>query len=80
MRIFAATIVLLLLVLPNPASAKTDRTVGHAFERVWPTAIRHLRVDEGFKLVETGHDIHHTPSGNQQKFAYFRFRFMAEAG
>jgi len=35
---------------------------------------------QGFKLVETGHDIHHTPSGNQQKFAYFRFRFMAEAG
>jgi SAM-dependent methyltransferase len=32
----------------------------------------------GFKLVETGHKIHHTPAGNQQKFAYFRFRFMAE--
>ena len=35
---------------------------------------------QGFKLVETGQDIHHTPAGNQQKFAYFRFRFMAEAG
>ena len=35
---------------------------------------------EGFSLVETGHDIHHTPTGNQQKFAYFRFRFTAEAG
>ena len=32
----------------------------------------------GFKLVETGHEVHHAPAGNQQKFAYFRFRFMAE--
>ncbi len=27
----------------------------------------------GFELVETGHEIHHTPAGKQQKFAYFRF-------
>jgi len=26
----------------------------------------------GFKLVETGHETHLTPAGNQQKFAYFR--------
>lgn len=32
----------------------------------------------GFKLVETGHETHHTPAGNQQKFAYFHFRTMAE--
>lgn len=32
----------------------------------------------GFELVETGHNIHHTPSGNQQKFAFFHFRYMAE--
>ena len=32
----------------------------------------------GFKLVESGHQIHHTPAGKQQKFAYFRFRFIAE--
>jgi len=32
----------------------------------------------GFKLIETGHQVHHTPAGNQQKFAYFRFRYMAE--
>jgi SAM-dependent methyltransferase len=31
-----------------------------------------------FELVETGHEMHHTPAGNQQKFAYFHFRFMAE--
>ena len=28
---------------------------------------------EGFELVETGHETHDTPTGNQQKFAYFRF-------
>lgn len=27
----------------------------------------------GFELVETGHEMHITPTGNQQKFAYFRF-------
>jgi len=27
----------------------------------------------GFELQETGFDIHLTPAGNQQKFAYFRF-------
>jgi len=35
---------------------------------------------QGFELIETGHEIHHTPAGSQQKFAYFRFRFMAKAG
>jgi len=27
----------------------------------------------GFELVETGFDVHLTPAGNPQKFAYFRF-------
>ena len=27
----------------------------------------------GFELVETGYEMHITPTGNQQKFAYFRF-------
>ncbi len=31
---------------------------------------------EGFELEETGHEVHLTPAGNQQKFAYFRFRYM----
>jgi len=33
----------------------------------------------GFKLVETGHEVHHTPAGDQQKFAYFHFRAIAES-
>jgi len=28
----------------------------------------------GFSLVEAGEEMHRTPSGRQQKFAYFRFR------
>lgn len=28
----------------------------------------------GFELVETGYEIHQTPAGKQQKFAYFRFQ------
>ena len=27
----------------------------------------------GFELVETGHEVHITPSGNEQKFMYFRY-------
>ena len=33
----------------------------------------------GFELEETGHEIHITPAGGQQKFAYFRFTFTPEA-
>jgi len=32
----------------------------------------------GFKLIETGHEVHHKPGGGQQKFAYFHFRAPAE--
>ena len=32
-----------------------------------------LEFGPGFELVETGFDVHLTPAGNQQKFAYFRF-------
>ena len=28
----------------------------------------------GFVLLETGHQVHVTPAGNEQKFAYFRFQ------
>ena len=32
----------------------------------------------GFELVETGHEIHKTPLGGQQKFAYFHFTYAPE--
>jgi hypothetical protein len=28
---------------------------------------------KGFVLLESGHETHLTPAGNQQKFAYFRY-------
>jgi len=38
-----------------------------------------VELGPGFKLVETGHEVHHTPAGNQQKFAYFHLRAPEEA-
>ena len=32
----------------------------------------------GFGLIESGFDVHLTPAGNQQKFAYFRFLAQSE--
>lgn len=32
----------------------------------------------GFELIESGFDVHLTPAGNQQKFAYFRFLAQSE--
>ena len=32
----------------------------------------------GFELVETGNEVHPTPAGNPQKFAFFRFVFFPE--
>jgi len=38
------------------AIAKAERTAPQAYERVWPVAIRHLRVDEGHKIVDKDSD------------------------
>jgi len=35
-----------------PALAKSKRTASYKYERVWPAAVRHLRVTEGFKITE----------------------------
>jgi trans-aconitate methyltransferase len=32
----------------------------------------------GFRLIETGHEVHTTPAGNEQKFAYFHFTRNSE--
>lgn len=45
--------------LAAPAAAGTERSTYHSFEKVWSTSVRHLAVDEGFKIVnrdaETGY-------------------------
>jgi SAM-dependent methyltransferase len=28
----------------------------------------------GFELIEEGHEVHHTPAGSEQRFAFFHFR------
>ncbi len=33
---------------------------------------------QGFELLETGHEVHATPSGNEQKFAYFRLQRVTD--
>jgi len=45
------------LLLPAGAAAKTEREVGYTFEQAWPTAVRHLRVDEGFTITEKDEDV-----------------------
>lgn len=59
MRERAGWTVVLLAVLvagAGQAAAKTERSASYSFEQVWPTAVRHLRVDEGFTIVEKDPD------------------------
>jgi hypothetical protein len=46
-----------LLALPQIASAKSERTVHYAKDKVWPTAIRHLAVEEGHDIVAKDQDV-----------------------
>jgi hypothetical protein len=52
------TLVLLAVLVAgaSSAAAKTERSASYSFEQVWPTAVRHLRVDEGFTIVEKDQD------------------------
>ncbi len=38
------------------AEAKTSRKVSHSYEKVWPAAVRFLRIDEGLKILEKDMD------------------------
>jgi len=46
----------IVLFVPSAALAKAERTVAQPFERVWPTAIRHIRIDEGHTIVDKDAD------------------------
>lgn len=37
---------------PSAAHAKADKIVRYAYDQVWPAAVRFLRLDEGFTIVE----------------------------
>jgi hypothetical protein len=58
MRVASAAIAFAVLAAgAGAAAAKTERSVSYSFEQVWPTAVRHLRVDEGFTIVEKDADV-----------------------
>ncbi|HKE14766.1 MAG TPA: hypothetical protein VKB80_07890 [Kofleriaceae bacterium] len=48
----AAIVFAVTLAGAGAAAAKTERSATYSFEQAWPTALRHLRVDEGFTIVE----------------------------
>jgi hypothetical protein len=57
-RRLAATLVSLALALAVPAAAiaRSEKTVDYAAAKVWPTAVRYLRVDAGVKITEKDAD------------------------
>ena len=42
----------MLLANASPAAAKSKRQASYEFKRVWPAAVRFIRVDEGHKIIE----------------------------
>lgn len=40
------------MAMASSADAKTSRKVSHSYEKVWPAAVRFLRIDEGHKVLE----------------------------
>ena len=42
----------LLVLLAAPAAASTERATRYRFDQVWSTSVRHLAVDEGYKIIE----------------------------
>jgi hypothetical protein len=45
-----------LVAAPSTAVARTERTVSYPIARVWPTAVRFLRIDEGLEIVDKDAD------------------------
>lgn len=52
MKTLALAVTLALMAPAQLAWAKAERTVTQRFERVWSAALRHLRIDEGHKIVD----------------------------
>lgn len=47
---------ILVVAAPSPALARSERVVGWSPDRVFPTAVRFLRIDEGVTIVEKDAD------------------------
>mgnify|MGYP001812979838 CR=1 FL=1 len=54
---FLLVVTAALIAWPQIAAAKSERTVHYAFDKVWPTAIRHLAVEEGHEIVTKDPDV-----------------------
>jgi hypothetical protein len=49
-------LVLLLGLAATPAAASTKKEASYAIARVWPAAVRFLRIDEGLEILEKDRD------------------------
>jgi hypothetical protein len=52
----AALAVAVMVAAAGVAWARSEKTVAYTFDRVWPAAVRFLRVDERLKIVEKDAD------------------------
>lgn len=52
----AAIAALIALVSPAAALAQSERTTGHPVETIWPSAVRFLRIDQGYEIVDKDAD------------------------
>jgi hypothetical protein len=55
-RLVLALMMALAAVAPRPAAARSDRTLAYAVAKVFPAAVRFLRVDEGLTITEKDAD------------------------
>lgn len=56
-RLAACLLALACAVLaPGAAAARSEKTIGYEAAKVWPTAVRYLRVDAGVKITEKDAD------------------------
>ncbi len=57
MRLFVVLCLATLWLVPTGASARRDKHYGHNYEQVWGTAIRLIRVDNGFPIRDSDKEI-----------------------
>jgi hypothetical protein len=57
-RLARIVLVVAVLVLgaPGLAAARSEKTIDYQAAKVWPTAVRFLRVDEGVRIIEKDAD------------------------
>ena len=50
--VLAGAVVALVCLTPSVAAARTQATLSYPYAKVWPTIVRFLRIDEGFRVTE----------------------------